>query len=169
VDTHLVPDRAQPATDFEPAMAGRITRPRRHRGGDLSTASRRASCSRRASKERSNSKEARGRAKESRGRAQTQHERKRQSNQRPRCSHNDVHHWRICGSRRTDWTRPQSQRVHRWSSWERHWARPAREGQGLDMRRPLTSRSAMPLHMNNALDTQNRHCSPPKGAHRTLV
>jgi hypothetical protein len=138
MDKDTVSDRAQPASDPEPAMAGRIARPGSDRGGgDVSTAGCRAPCSRRASKERSSRKEARGGATASRGSTQGQYKRKRQSDQGPWCSRIVFHHWRI----RRGW-RTNRARVNRWPSWERHRQRAAaREGEGYDMRRPLNATS----------------------------
>jgi hypothetical protein len=152
MDSHPIPDRAQPETDPQPAMAGRIPGSiSDRRRGNVPTASCRATRSRRAGEAGRSDPKGRGRTEKSRGGSESRDARKRQGNQGPRSIDSDINYRKLYRRRRTSWTRSQSQRVNRWSSWQRNRARVAGKRQGLDMRDlefPPTNA------MNNVFDTQ---------------
>jgi hypothetical protein len=138
LDAHPFPDRAQPAPDPEPPMAGRIPGLGCNRGGrDVPPASSRAPRGRRASEERGSSKEDGGRATQSRSSTQARDQRTGAGNQRARrlCIH--LNYWRLCRSWGTIRARSQPQWIHGWTSWQRHRTWIARQRQGIDMRPSL--------------------------------
>lgn len=134
VDAHPFTDGAQSAAHSQPAMAGRVARFGCYRGrGGTSSASGPAPSGRGAGKEGGRSQKTRRGAQEGRSRAKDWNKGPRPGNETTGYFHVDIHDWWLRWCWGTSWTRCQSQRFNKGSSWEWHRARAARARQGLGM------------------------------------